>query len=130
MRAKSGSGEDLVIIVRVASHPSLSMQTRGLVAEVPISVNEAICGASVKLPSLDEPMVIKVPPGAQSGTEIRLKARGVQNKDGSRGDLIYRLMVKVPEAIIAVGIQDKARELEQYYESPVRQTLPKTLLEM
>jgi DnaJ-class molecular chaperone len=130
LRAKGGTGEDLVIIVRVASHPFLSMHARGLVAEVPISVNEAICGASITLPSLDEPVVVKVPPGAQSGTEIRLKGRGVSQKDGSRGDLFYRLMIKVPEAQNAVGFHERASELERYYPQPVRQALPKNLLEL
>lgn len=130
LRSRGGSGEDLVIIVRVANHPFLSMHTRGLVAEVPISVNEAISGASVTLPSLDEPVSVKIPPGAQSGTEIRMRGRGVTNKDGTRGDLFYRLMIRVPEAQNAVGFSDRAGELEKYYSQPVRQSLPKTLLEL
>ncbi|MFM1847318.1 MAG: Curved DNA-binding protein [Pseudomonadota bacterium] len=130
LRSRGGTGEDLVIIVRVANHPFLSMHTRGLVAEVPISVNEAICGASITLPSLDEPVSVKIPPGAQSGTEIRMKGRGVINKDGSRGDLFYRLMIKVPEAQNAVGFTERASELERYYPEPVRQSLPKGLLDL
>lgn len=130
LRSKGGTGEDLVIIVRVAAHPFLSMHTRGLVAEVPISINEAISGASVTLPSLDDPISVKIPPGAQSGTEIRMKGRGVVNKDGSRGDLFYRLMIRVPEAQNAVGFSERANELERYYSQPVRQSLPKTLLDL
>jgi len=130
LRSKGGTGEDLVIIVRVAAHPFLSMHTRGLVVEVPISVNEAISGASVTVPSLDEPVSVKIPPGAQSGTEIRMKGRGVINKDGTRGDLFYRLMIRVPEAQNAVGFSERASELEKYYSQPVRQALPKSLLEL
>jgi len=129
-RSGNDGGEDLVIIVRVAAHPFLSMHARGLVIEVPISVHEAIAGASVTLPSLDEPVTVKIPPGSQSGAEIRLKGRGVVTKEGDRGDLFYRLMVHVPTAVSAVGIADRAAELEKYYESPVRQRLPKTVLEV
>jgi hypothetical protein len=39
-------------------------------------------------------------------------------------------MVKVPEATLAVGIKEKAGELDLYYSSPVRQSFPKTLLEL
>lgn len=129
LRSKGGDGEDLVIIVRVAAHPLLSMHARGLVAEVPISLHEAIAGASVTLPSLDEPVTVKIPPGSQSGTEIRLKGRGVVMKDGERGDLFYRLMVRVPEATGAVGFAERATELERYYAAPVRHRLARTLLE-
>ncbi|MBN8550259.1 MAG: DnaJ domain-containing protein [Deltaproteobacteria bacterium] len=127
---RSETHEDLVIIVRVAAHPFLSIHPKGLVAEVPISINEAISGASVQVPTLDEPIVIKVPPASQSGTEIRLKEKGIALRDGSRGDLFIRLLIKVPETSDAVGIKEKAAELDRYYSTPVRQALPKTLLDV
>lgn len=129
MRSRNNSAEDMVIIVRVASHPLLSNHTRGLVFEIPITIGEAIAGANVTLPTLDEPAVVKIPPGAQSGTEIRLKGRGIQQKDGSRGDLIYRLMIRLPDALNAIGLQEKASALAEYYGSPPRTDLPRTILE-
>lgn len=126
---RSKSQEDLVIIVRVALHPFLSIQPKGLVAEVPISVNEAISGASISVPTLEEPVVLKIPPASQSGTEIRLKEKGILLRDGTRGDLFIRLLVKVPETSMAVGIKEKATELDLYYSTPVRQGFPKSLLE-
>ena len=127
---RSRTQEDLVIIVRVAAHPFLSVQPKGLVAEVPISVGEAINGASITVPTLDEPMIVKVPPASSSGTEIRLKEKGIVHRDGSRGDLFIRLMIKVPDASTAVGIKEKSSELDMYYGAPVRQHFPKNLLEL
>lgn len=127
---RSKTHEDLVIIVRVAAHPFLSIQPKGLVAEIPVSVGEAISGASITVPTLDEPMVVKVPPASPSGTEIRLKERGIVHRDGSRGDLFIRLMIKVPDSSSAVGIKEKAGELDMYYGAPVRQNVPKTLLDL
>lgn len=129
LRAKNLPGEDLVLIVRVASHPFLSIQTRGLVAEIPVSIQEAISGAHISIPTLEEPISLKIPPGSQSGSEIRIKSRGIPLKDGERGDLFVRLLVKVPDAPEAVGIKEKVAEFEKYYSSPVRQGLPKTLVE-
>ena len=68
-------------------------------------------------------------PGSQSGTELRIRERGVLQKDGSRGDLFFRLMIKIPEATQAVGLKERTQELDKYYESTVRQQLPRTLLE-
>ncbi|RIL06025.1 MAG: hypothetical protein DCC75_11190, partial [Proteobacteria bacterium] len=126
---REGSSEEIVLAVKVANHPFLSLQNRGLVAEVPVSLSEAIFGASISLPTLDEPVVVKIPAGCQNGFEIRMPERGVRYSDGSRGDLFYRLIVKVPTCHQAVGIADKVSALEQYYEEAVRYAYPKNLLE-
>lgn len=130
MRARNRSDEELVLIVRVAAHQIVSMQPKGLVIEVPISISEAINGASISVPTLEEPVSIRIPPGSQSGHEVRLKERGLVQRDGSKGDLFYRLMVRVPESPQAVGLAAKAQELDLYYESTVRSSLPKSLLDI
>ena len=76
LREKDGV-EELVLIVRVSSHPHLALDHRGLVVEIPITVSEALHGASLTLPTFESHAVVKVPPGSQSGTEIRLKQRGI-----------------------------------------------------
>jgi curved DNA-binding protein len=130
LKGKGINAEDLVIITRIASHPFVSIQSKGIVVEVPITINEAICGANITVPTLDDQFVVRIPPGAQSGSEIRLKGRGVHFRDGTRGDLFIRVMVRVPQAVDAVGIREKAKELEDYYESSVRKDLPKTILDL
>jgi len=130
LRNTSDTREELVLITRVASHPQLSIQNKGLVVEIPISLTEAINGASINVPTLDEPVMIKIAPNSQSGQEIRVKERGIAAKDGGRGDFFYRLMIQIPDSQNAVGLHEKASELEKYYSSSVRQGLPKTILEM
>ena len=122
------AGEELVLIVRVAAHPYISLQNRGVIVEVPITIGEAINGANITIPTLEDQMVIKVPAGSQTGHEVRLKERGIVSKDGTRGDLFIRLMVQVPDTLGAVGLNEKAGEFERYYSSPVRKNMPKTLL--
>ncbi len=128
-RDKSGSGEEMVFILRVASHPFLFIENKGLVVEVPISVSEAVLGASLTLPTLDDPVVVKIPPGSQSGSEIRVRERGIATREGTRGDLFFRVMIRVPDAQNAVGFSDKVGEFEKYYASSVRNSFPKNLLE-
>lgn len=120
LRARNNPEEEIVLIVRVASHPFISVQPKGIVVEVPVSVQEALSGASISVPSLDEPLTIRIPPGAQSGTEVRVKERGIRFRDGSQGDLFYRLMVRIPDAPQAVGLKEKAQALEEYYGGSVR----------
>ena len=131
MRSTSDSGpaEELVLVVRVTPHPQLSIQNRGLVLEVPVTINEAISGASISVPTIDEPVMLRIPQGSQSGTELRIKGKGIAFKDGSRGDLFVKLQVRVPESPEAVGLLDKASELDRYYSGSVRQNIPTSLLE-
>ena len=48
--------------------------------------------------------MIKIPAATQSGSEIRLKERGIIYKDGTRGDLFFRFLIRVPDSADAVGI--------------------------
>lgn len=130
LRSKSTLNEDLVLVLRVAAHPSISIQPKGLVVEVPITVSEALSGATIKLPTLDDQLMVRIPAGSQSGQEIRIKEKGIANRDGSRGDLFYRLLIKVPPSAEAVGLKEKAQEFEQYYGTALRQNLPSTILEL
>ncbi len=128
MRNRHKSSEEMVLILRVAKHPLMSLENKGLVIEVPVSVQEAMYGAQIKVPALEDELMIRVPSGSQSGTEIRVPNRGVKNKDGRPGDLFYRLLVRVPGAVQAVGLKEKTEAIEQYYEQSVRAGLPQRLL--
>ncbi|RMG45238.1 MAG: hypothetical protein D6719_00510 [Candidatus Dadabacteria bacterium] len=130
LRSTGKKKEELVLIVRVAWHPFIEIQPRGLIVEIPISVREAVCGASISVPTLEEPVSIRVPPASQSGTEIRVPKKGIKTADGERGDIFYRLMIKVPESSHAVGIQDLTETLDKYYESQVREALPESLSDL
>ena len=129
-RSNRSDSEEIVVIIRVAQHPFLNLQNRGLVVEVPVSVSEALLGCNITLPGVEESILVKIPPASQSGSEIRMKGKGVLNKDGARGDLIYRLMIKVPESPDAVGIKSPLTELDKYYGDPVRKSFPSNLSEI
>lgn len=128
LRSKDGN-EELILVVRLAYHPFLSMLPKGLVVEVPVTVGEALLGASVTVPTLDDQLVVRIPPGTQSGAELRLKERGVKQKDGSRGDLFVRIMIYIPDSPEAPGLKEKASEFDRYYSGSVRSRLPRSLLD-
>ncbi len=130
VRFESKNGkEEVLCLLRVERHPMVRIENEGLIVDVPVTVHEAIAGATISVPALDEAVLVKVLPNSQSGTIIRVKGKGIP-RPGGADDLLVRIMVHVPESELAVGIKEKSAELDQYYESPVRQRLPKTLLEM
>jgi DnaJ-class molecular chaperone len=129
LQSRRKQREELVVIIRVAPHPYISMHVKGLVVEVPITVQEAVEGARIQVPTLEEPALITVPAGSQSGHEIRLRSRGPVGRDGVRSDLFYRLLIKVPDQPFASGLAGKVREVSAYYEEAVRRSLPHKLFQ-
>jgi DnaJ-class molecular chaperone len=129
-RRKERTSEEIVLIVKVAAHPFLSVTPRGLVMEVPLSVSEAISGARIQVPTLEDPATVVVAPGSQSGHEVRLRGQGINHRDGTRGDLFIRFIVRLPDIPGAVGLKEKVSELDPYYATPVRAHLPPSILEM
>jgi curved DNA-binding protein len=90
-----GPAGDLVITVRVNPHPSFERDGLDLYLNLPITVGEAHRGAKVRVPTPDGAVTLSVPKHAQSGQEMRLKAKGVK-RAGKQGDLYVRFMVKLP----------------------------------
>jgi DnaJ-class molecular chaperone len=128
-RRKEDPREEVILVIRVAHHPWLSMSPKGLTMEIPITVPEAVQGGKIQVPSLGEPLLVTVEPGVQSGNEVRLKGQGVFFKDGTRGDLFIRFLIKVPDAPNATGLKEKCQELDAYYGQSVRKVLPRSILD-
>jgi len=130
LKSSSSLDEEMILVVRLEKHPAVSIDQQGLTVEIPVTIHEAISGASIKVPGLEEEIIIKLPPNTQSGTRIRVKGKGLPGKEKEEaGDLFVRILVRVPESEYAVGLKEKSAELDLYYEKPVRENLPKTLLE-
>lgn len=65
-------------------------------AEVPISLPEAVLGGKIEVETTDGPVTVTVPEGANSGTVLRLKGKGAQRPDNTRGDHLVHLTVMLP----------------------------------
>jgi molecular chaperone DnaJ len=91
---------DLFVVTRV--QPSKLYQRRGddLIVAVPVTYPEAALGATVKVPTPDGPVSVKVKPGTTDGTLLRVKGKGAPRLKGSgRGDLLARVKLTVPKKL-------------------------------
>jgi len=97
-----GAAGDAYIEVRVQPHPTFRRDGDDIVVDLPISLDEAVLGASVPVPTVHGPVTMKVPKGANSGDVLRLKGKGVPAL-GKRqaGDQKVVLSVKLPKTIDA-----------------------------
>jgi molecular chaperone DnaJ len=103
LRGKGANGErggppgDLYVTVKVATHPLFGRKGDNLTLTVPVSFSEAALGADIKVPTLGgAPVTLKIPPGTPNGRSFRVRGRGVQRKDGNKGDLLVTVEVQVP----------------------------------
>lgn len=100
-----GPAGDLFVRVRVAPSPIFARRSDGnLEVRVPITIPEAIQGATVEVPTLDGTKRIRVPAGTQHGTLQRLRGEGPPRPDGrGRRDIHYRLEIEVPTDLSRAG---------------------------
>ncbi len=97
----SGGGRagDIFLRVRYAQHPDLRARGEDLVCDLDLAPWEAVLGATVPVQTLEGPISLKVPPGAQSGLQLRVRGKGLPAGGGQRGDLYAEVAIKVPMEI-------------------------------
>ena len=94
---RGGPPGDLYVQVTVREHPSLLRRGTELYYELPVTFPQAALGATVSVPTVEGSESVEVPAGTQSGTEVRLRGRGVPRLRGAgRGDLHVIVTVVVP----------------------------------
>lgn len=94
-----GSPGDLYIIIQVEPHPFFERRGDDLYTVVPVTVPEASLGAKVEVPTIDGRAQVRIPPGTNSGTKLRLREKGAPSSRhaGKRGDQIVEVQVIVPK---------------------------------
>jgi molecular chaperone DnaJ len=97
---------DLYVIVHVRPHPLFGRKGKNLTVKVPVTFAEAALGAQVKVPTLTDPVTVKVKAGTQSGTTVRVRGRGIAPAKGEAGDLLVTFDVVVPAEL--TGAQREA----------------------
>ncbi len=95
MGAPSG---DLYLRVEVRPHPFFDRRGDDLYTKVPVTVSEATLGAKIEVPTIDGRSLVRIPPGTNCGSTLRLREKGVPNaRTGTRGDQYVEIQVVVPK---------------------------------
>ncbi|HKW35763.1 MAG TPA: molecular chaperone DnaJ [Candidatus Acidoferrum sp.] len=89
---------DLYLRVVVRPHPFFERRGNDLYTKVPVTVSEATLGAKIEVPTIDGRSLVKIPPGTNSGSTLRLREKGVPSaRNGTRGDQYVEVQVIVPK---------------------------------
>ena len=92
-----GSSGDALVTVEFVPHPLFRVDGDTLRRDIAITLDEAVLGAKVRVPTLDGPVTLTVPPKSSGGRALRLKGKGLPRAGGGRGDLLVTLRIVLPE---------------------------------
>jgi len=95
-----GPPGDLYVVTRVADSPVFRRKGDNVEVEVPLTIPEAVRGATIEVPTLNGTKKLRVPGGTKHGTLQRLRGEGPPRLGGKgRGDLRYRFVIDVPASL-------------------------------
>jgi DnaJ-class molecular chaperone len=108
----TGVAGDAIVTVRVAQHPDLKPEGSDLRADISVPLDDAVLGGTVRVPTLDGVVELKIPPRTNSGRIFRLKGKGLPKKGGGTGDLLATAQVELPEGV-DIELEALARKLRE-----------------
>jgi len=95
-----GDPGDALVEIKVRPHPQFRRSGDDIVTELPITLDEAVLGAKIEVPTVTGRVSLTVPKGTSSGRVFRLKGKGVRNlTTGVLGDQLVSIRIVMPEAI-------------------------------
>jgi molecular chaperone DnaJ len=106
---RGGPAGDLFVTVHVAPHNLFGRSGDDLTLTVPITFPEAALGTTLRVPTLDGAVSLKIAPGTPSGRTLRVRGRGIRTR-GKQGDLLVTVDVAVPQKLDA----DAREALEKF----------------
>lgn len=95
--AGAGDAGDAFIDLKVESHPFFTRRELDILVDLPISVQEAVLGGKVTVPTIDGKVSLSIPPDSNTGAVLRLKGKGIAGPGGTRGDQLVTLKVVLPD---------------------------------
>jgi len=113
--AMGGGAGDLILTVRVGSHPYFRREGLNILIDVPITIAEAALGTKVRVPLLKGSAELRVPPGTSSGRMLRIREKGVEDARGRKGDFLAVVQIAAPEHLDEQdrnALTDMARRLK------------------
>lgn len=96
----SGPSGDALVEIRVGRHPKFKRKKDDILTDVPITLDEAVLGAKIEVPTLTGRVNLQIPAGTSSGRTLRLRGKGIKRPGASTsGDQLVTVRIVMPEAV-------------------------------
>jgi DnaJ-class molecular chaperone len=90
---------DALVEIKIKAHTQFKRQGDDITIELPITIDEAVLGSKVEVPTVTGRVQLSIPKGTSSGKTFRLKGKGVKGKTGIPGDELVTVRIVLPETI-------------------------------
>jgi DnaJ-class molecular chaperone len=94
-----GGAGDGIVTIEIQPHPHFWREGDDVRLDLPITLDEAVNGGKVKVPTVDGPVMLTIAAGSSSGKVLRLKGKGFSRKAGGRGDQLVTLEIHLPDDV-------------------------------
>ncbi len=93
-----GAAGDAFVELHIEPHPYFTRMDKDVHLELPVTLQEAVLGATVKVPTVHGKVSMKIPPGSNTDAVLRLKGKGIADrKGGTKGDQYVKLKITLPD---------------------------------
>ena len=92
---------DLYLIVQILPNETFEREGDDLHMEVPVDIFTAIAGGEIRIPSLERPLILTIPPRTNAGRSFRLRGKGMPHlgEPKKRGDLYAMVRLVLPDPL-------------------------------
>lgn len=91
-----GGNGDAIVTISIRPDSRFTRDGDDIRSDIPVPLSIAMLGGQQRLPTLEGEVMAKIQPGTSSGKILRLRGKGWTRKDGTRGDLLARVLVDIP----------------------------------
>ena len=98
-----GGNGDALVTITVQPHAFFRRDGDNIRLDLPVSLDEAVHGGKVKVPTVEGAVMLTIAPASSSGKTLRIPGKGFSRKDGSRGDQLVSLEIVLPEGDAELG---------------------------
>ena len=121
---RGGPNGDLFVIVHVTPHPVFTRKGDNIALTVPVTFAEAALGSEIAVPlPRGGSVTLRIPEGTANGRTFRVRGKGIRRKDGTNGDVLATVEVRVPEKL-----SSDAREALESFAKQVDEADPRAEL--
>lgn len=121
--SRGGPTGDLYIFIEVNDHDIFEREGPNIYCRIPVTMTTAALGGEIEVPTIDGGKSrVKIPSGSQSGTQMRLKGKGMPSlRSSAKGDLFLEISVETP-----VNLSPKQKELLKEFASMGKNNSPES----
>ncbi|WP_336987583.1 DnaJ C-terminal domain-containing protein [Altererythrobacter aquiaggeris] len=94
-----GGNGDATVTLTIQPHAAFRREGDDVRLDLPVTLEEAVFGAKIRVPTVDGAVMLTVSPGSSSGKVLRLKGKGFSSKNGQRGDQLVTLEIALPDDV-------------------------------